>query len=131
MSIISQKPENDAFMSCEPQFLGHIKVNYYSSFSALIWNFWHILKQSLQTIIFSTTTIGIRHFFDPSSAKKMLKWALEKADIVFIQIYNMRMAKKHIYAFWLSIRWIEPFHLGHIIFFQILSQNRFVYILWW
>ena len=32
----SQQPGNDAFMSCEPHFLGHIKVNYYSSFSALI-----------------------------------------------------------------------------------------------
>ena len=32
----SQQPGNDAFISCEPQFLGHNKVNYNSPFLALI-----------------------------------------------------------------------------------------------
>ena len=39
----SQQLGDNAFMSCEPQFFGHIKVTYYSSFSALIWNFWQVL----------------------------------------------------------------------------------------
>ena len=41
----SQQLGDNAFMSCEPQFFGHIKVIYYSSFLALIWNFCHVLTK--------------------------------------------------------------------------------------
>ena len=84
-------------MSCEPQFFGHIKVNCYSSISALIWNFWHILKQSLQTIIFSTTTIGIGHFFDPSWPNKRLIWTIKRLILFSYKIIIEKWLKTLLY----------------------------------
>ena len=112
----SQQPGNNAFMSCEPQFFGHIKVNCYSSFSALIWNSWHLLTKINIVIIFSSTIIGFGHFFDPSSSNKRLVWSLKRLILFSHKIIIWNWLWNN-YIIRLSIIWIEPFHLGHINFF--------------
>ena len=67
---------------------------------------------------FGPIIFGIGAFFDPSWAKKRLFLGLNWPKIYFIKKDNIKVALKHAFLFWLSIKWIEPFYLGHV---QIFS----------
>ena len=54
-----------------------------------------------------------RAYFWPVIIKQKADMSPKKDWHCVHKKYSMKMAQKHTYTFWLSITWIEPFHLGH------------------